>query len=453
MISCMIPVPRLTQSACNNCFECCDLIGSVISPKAREAEELSVTMSLTDLFPEFFPPEESVRVDATLDYEDQTHTFPELAEYFADVFINRWDIYTTQHVHKGEAPYCYHRSDDDDEPALNSFHVEQHLLGKITMGIICVDQNGCSRFFCWDEDNMGGRLDRFGAVLTDLGIQFIRVTGRINPVTGAQERAGHLFVLFKKPIHARDLELFRREIEIRAGIQHPANAKCACCRKGLDHFPFTTDLDAEPKFSNLRAPLGINRKPKAGWNRKLSIKECDFLRGWFVGPPKNIMDQLLWLREQKLNSPKKIQQIIRIQKVILKECLNFDREFERLKHQSQKRLIRLRRVRGLKRIRMLELIKAYCEVEGLKLRKSGSNLLTACPLCGEIEDGAGDNLMIEATGKKFNCFAGSSSGTHSARDVYIYLLKNYGKPAQEGDNKWKRNRSQKNKSRKQKGNC
>lgn len=365
--------------------------------------------------------------------------YSELVEHYADVFINRWNAFSDQYVseegsrsgyyyHELHNPECEDRCEhcrcSDEETFFNYTHIESMLNGELSLGVCCITAEGTSRFCCWDDDRLDDRLDRIQTALQTMGVFSLRVSGRTNPETKMQERSGHLWVVLEKGayLHASDWEIFRQTVCIEAGFKHlfpNRNKKCECCLAEMEFFPFLHKLGEKPNRSNLRMPLSRNLKPEANGQR-----------GWFTDAPRNIIAQLRFLKEEPLNNPDKIQELIKVQKTITLESLNFDREFLRLKQQSQRRLSEIRKVSNSNAHYQppRKLIEKYCEAEGLSLVRRGRNLYTLCPLCGVIEDGAEDNLMIQAQeiGNVFTCFAGKAAGTHDSRDLYRYLLRHYG---------------------------
>ena len=359
--------------------------------------------------------------------DQQQKSFARHAEYFADVFINNWHRWAWQSDHSDSNVHwqyneCAHSGRGFEDCEFSSYQVEQHLKGHLTMGLIAIDELGGSRFFAWDEDNLGGRLERIGNALADLNFTYLRVTGR-------KDRAGHLFVLFENPIHASDLEIFRQIIEKNAGIRHPQLTGCKCCRSHLDHFPNVPKVSSDPKYSNIRAPLGINRKKDAGWNPALTVEKCDHLRGWFEGPEKNILSQLIWLKKQPINKAEKVLELVesirkqtRKQDELVGECNTLIELCRR-----RENLFAPKRIRSLNSTSFRHLVNAYCEAENLTLKQIGRDFAVLCPLCTELEDGAKDNLRLKGQGPEFNCFAGMASGHHTPKDIYRYLKSKYGK--------------------------
>ena len=292
---------------------------------------------------------------------------------FVRLFINRVDRWYHQ-----KPSWTCESAGADNHNRLRTAHITRHLRGDITLGLAAIDGNKASKFCAWDEDNLDGRLDLIAAHLTLLGIHYLRISGRPG-------RAGHLFVLFDGRVAASDLLLFNESVRLACGI--------------------TTELEFFPKsatgLSNIRAPLGVNRKPEAGWRADLPAEESDHCRGWFIGPERSVGAQMDWLREQERNHPGILAPLIadlKTQVPVIPQPAMTGELYD-----------------GPQLIEMLETLK-------IPVRRVGSQYVLQCPLCAhEGRDRHQDNLKICARTGKFNCFQGGAGIVHDAKSVYRYF--------------------------------
>lgn len=381
--------------------------------------------------------------------------FSILAEIYADCFLNTWSAFSHQFVNQEtfRTGYFFHEFDNreckqrcehcllsDKSTFLNYFSIEQMLQGETSLGACCIDREGQSKFCVWDVDSVDNRLDHIETALKSLKIESCRVTGRVDPTSGIEIRSGHLWVLFRSKIHASDLEVFRQVVESAAGM-HPSDKKCSCgCQSKKDYFP-VCEMGKQPARSNVRMPLSANLKVEAGFDPKLHARKQPQLRGWFKEAPHEMLSQLRWLkinRNRLENDPQLLHRIIEERKVFITAYLQTEQEFRNQARQYASTLAKVKtgKAGAFKHTSPRDLIHRYCEQEDLDLTQRGRNLYTACPLCGSVNDGAEDNLMIQIpeAGEVFCCFAGKSDGTHTAKDIYRHLIINYGDKIKEKTN-------------------
>lgn len=298
---------------------------------------------------------------------------------FVRLFINRVDKWFRQ-----EPSWVCESAGSGNHNRLRTQHITGHLRGDITLGLAAIDDNGLSKFCAWDEDNLDGRLELIAAHLTSLGIHYLRISSRPG-------RAGHLFVLFDGRVAASDLLLFNESVRLACGI--------------------TTELEFFPKsaigLSNIRAPLGVNRKPEAGWRSDMSKEKRDELRGWFIGPDRNLEAQLSWLAVQRLNMPDILVPLIASVKI--------EKARQDSLEKARQTYFRPPRFEGPSLLEMLEDLK-------VPMKKIGDQYVLQCPLCrDEGRDRSEDNLRINSRSGKFNCFQGGPGVVHGAKNVYGYF--------------------------------
>jgi hypothetical protein len=193
------------------------------------------------------------------------------------MFVNRTDAYATQEILGGVCSYF-----TKYQPVTRDLF-DAHLAGRITLGLPALDQNGLSRWCCFDSDKEDGALDRIERWLSEHGWQCHRESKR-------QGRAGHLWLFLKEPIPAADLRLFANRVATLAN----AAGKVEIFPK-QDHSTWDAGNARFKASSLVRLPLGINRKPDAHG-----------ARGWFAGAEQGILSQVFWLESLELNPVKPI---------------------------------------------------------------------------------------------------------------------------------------------------
>lgn len=194
------------------------------------------------------------------------------------MFVNRADTYATQYIDsdgKSQYPAKY----QPVTPAL----FEDHLAGRITLGLPALDQSGLSRWLCFDSDKEDGALDHIERWL-------LAHHWRCHRESQRPGRAGHLWLFLQEPIPAADLRLFANRV-----------ATLANALGKVEIFPKQDKPNWDNKTgqflasSVVRLPLGINRKP-----------EANGARGWFAGAEQSILSQIFWLQCLELNPVKPI---------------------------------------------------------------------------------------------------------------------------------------------------
>jgi len=290
---------------------------------------------------------------------------------FLERFVNRTDMWGLQWVSR-DGSYCGYINQNPNMDRKNGrFRFEpisrnlliRHLRGALTIALSATDQSGCSKWLAFDSDKEDGSLDKIEKAVKTCGGYCIRESKRPG-------RDGHLWLLLDKPMPAMLL--------ITLG----------------DVFKKVADVDSEieifPKFANkysqLRAPLGVNRKP-----------EAKGARGWFEGVEPNPLAQLKWLSKQPLN-----------------RADLFTREAEKYLHlcppipQAPQQAVKTAcRFRGI--FKILDYVNA---------RQVGNSYLAQCPVCAsEGHDKHLDNLHINGDGIKFCCVFRGPGATHKAADI------------------------------------
>jgi hypothetical protein len=191
-------------------------------------------------------------------------------------------------------------------------------------------------------------------------------------------RAGHLWILFDKPVRADLLIILGDTMMAFAGVKPTSKEN----PKGIERFPkYAT------RYSQVRAPLGINLKPEA----------CR-ARGWFDGVDHNIQNQLEWLALQPLN---------RAEDAI--------REAEKHRPKSNKE--------NFRRMSLSKQSGRFPILDYVQTRSQSGSMVAQCPLCAdEGHDRHQDNLKITSDGSAFCCVFGGPNQVHKNRDIISALV-------------------------------
>lgn len=294
---------------------------------------------------------------------------------FTERLLNRTDIYFQQWRFRDQTVFRYgYRCIDpsrDGYLPLDAQRIQQHLNGSITLSTVALDDCGLSKWACWDSDHEDGALDKVEILLKQLGFFPLREAKRPG-------RDGHTWLFFDAPVPTS--QLIRVDKELRAQVGKAAAA--------IEFFP-----KSSVRLSQVRMPLGINRKP-----------EANGARGWFDLAPHSIPEQLKWFSAQPLNEAAKWQRIA-----------------QALDQIDQARLERSKQWRKPKANNFGEPVDIRKYVE---LHQRGSELVGACPLCrAEGHDRHGDNLRASLDGQKFCCVYGGPAQVHRGAEIIRYLTR------------------------------
>ena len=310
----------------------------------------------------------------------------DLIAVYMDRFVNRTDIWGKQWVSFDRSRWGYAYQQPDMKTKGGRFRYEpmtpvsvaRVFRGELSCAWCAIDQNGCSRWLSFDSDIENGELDKLEAALRLWGLHVIREGRRPG-------RAGHLWVLFDKPVPVKQLIVLSNAMMKFAGVllkskQNP---------DGIERFP-----GSDTGLTQVRAPFSINLKPDA-----------QGARGWFDGVQQDLQIQLQWLARQPLN---RAEDAIR----------------EAEKHRPKRapsaasRRLKTRRSTGLTRLQILDHVDA---------RSVGSELVAQCPVCAsEGHDQHRDNLRIKPDGSAFCCVYGGPNQVHQVCDIALELLRQRG---------------------------
>lgn len=232
---------------------------------------------------------------------------------------------------------------------------------------MAIDELYCSSWCCWDCDEDSGVLDTIACALVSLGLNPIRENRR-------EGRDGHLWVFFDQPVPATALLSFN-QILLRSLQIDP---------RSVEFFPKSAS-----SWSQVRLPLGVNRKP-----------EAKGARGWFDGPPYEVIDQLRWIQEQPYDSPRPVFRLAKLQESIdqdakrAQEALRVESNSQFERHESEP-------------INLLQHQSLLTNMKGPR-RDNYSAQCPSCAVAGRDQKGR-DNLSISAAdGSMFKCWVGCS---------------------------------------------
>ena len=298
---------------------------------------------------------------------------PAMARAFSELFVNR-RAYTMQsmrpHPESGRHYYYRPKPKDGGRPAGISLEIlRQHLAGELTIGIYAINPaTQRSKWMAIDADYKTALEDliKLQRQLRDDGVEAALEKSR---------RGGHLWMLFERPVLARDARIYIYHVAARLDVQ----VKGAGLPEGIEIFPKQDQLRPEEFGNAIRAPLGVHwgARGSRGW------------RYWFYGADYTLQDQLAYLMQLPKVSDQHLQSII-AGKSIPREFVHQASRLEMPKYIESKP----------GEFRILE----YVEVK----RQVGRNWVTRCPSCeAQGHDKSGDNLAVSVDEpRKYCCWAG-----------------------------------------------
>lgn len=298
----------------------------------------------------------------------------ELLQLYANLFVNHKTDWFRQWVDaQGTCNYA-RRSPGTKNYMSPALAVVKHLNGELTASWPAHNGEGISKWCCWDSDFEHGHISAIIKVLKTMGFYPLRESVRSG-------RDGHLWLLWDSPIQAANLIRFNQEVLAHARVpmkaEHP---------EGVEFFPASAT-----RFSQVRGPLGIHRKPGAG-----------NMRGWFEGCEQDVRKQLEWLASQPLNSSKKLGDIVHVLKL-------YDAQ-----HRQQYQAPTASSRTG-ERVNFLELIPASLR------RWNSKDWLAQCPACAAVgQDTHRDNLRISPNGIA-TCVEGGAGQGHTFKEILAAL--------------------------------
>jgi hypothetical protein len=255
-------------------------------------------------------------------------------------------------------------------PALSLETVRQHLAGEITLGIYAINpQTQRSKWVAIDAD--------YKAALGDLlKLQHELTEDGVEPALEKSNRGGHLWILFEKPVLARNCRIYIYHTARWLGLP----IKGAGLPEGIEIFP-RQDAIGPHEFGNaIRGPLGVHR----------GARESRGKRFWFYGADYALADQLAYLGRLRKITGAQLERFI-TGKTIPEEFVRTAKRPEAPPRYLQS---------PTHEFRILDYVRPT--------RQSGRNWIARCPSCaGANRDSSGDNLAISIEEpRKYICWAG-----------------------------------------------
>ena len=312
-----------------------------------------------------------------------------LLQTYADKFFNRDDKYALQFTDDaGGIQYAVKTPANKDFIDDKFDLLSRHLLGIHTLSIAAIDAEGKSKWMAWDSDKEDGQLLKIKEGLERLGLHPVRESVR-------EGRDGHLWCFFSRPVSASDLLLFNGELMTQLSITDGS----------IEFFP-----KSATKHSQLRAPLGIHKKPGSGMQR-----------GYFEGVPRGqsywIDAQMSYVAELPLNGSTVVERIAQTAASKPAEI--------KAKSPHSVRLISSRQFRTESSVDVEDKAEPPNIKDHVKIREksSGKDLIAACPKClSRGGDKHGDNLRISKTDATlFNCVHHGPGNGCSNKEVWEVL--------------------------------
>jgi hypothetical protein len=178
---------------------------------------------------------------------------------FASLFFNRND--------------CYYQQQDDGswrfkQGRLTLNHIQQHINGDITLGAPTISQDELCRYVVWDSDYNFGSLIILQTFLNKVGFVTYRES-----ISLERQREGHLWLFIQPAIESVVAYSFVKTMTLAAGLRLDPGSKII---GSIEAFPKSSSAS-----SNIRVPLGINRKSGE--------------RGYWAHLPKDMEQQLAFV--------------------------------------------------------------------------------------------------------------------------------------------------------------
>jgi hypothetical protein len=282
-------------------------------------------------------------------------------------FVNR-RAYCRQsdqpHRESGRHYYYRPRRSEGGDLALTQGDIERHLGGEITIGLYAINpQTQRVKWMAIDAD--------YRAAIEDLlKLQYQLGQDNVQAALEQSRRGGHLWILFEKPVLAKNA---RRYIRYLAG-QLSVQVKGTGLAEGIEIFPKQDALDNGQFGNAIRGPLGLHRAAKR--------------RYWFYGAAYDLNSQMRYLRGLKRVSEGQLERLI--------ADLPEEKKAERAGP--------VRSYSGPQRRAFL--ITEYIDTKAC--RRVGRNWVTQCPSCRAAgRDRGKDNLAISVEEPlKYLCWAG-----------------------------------------------
>jgi hypothetical protein len=240
--------------------------------------------------------------------------------------------------------------------------VRRHLAGWQTIGLYAI-QPGTqkSKWVAIDADYDRAHYDLKGLK------EELREDG-VDALEEASRRGGHLWILSKEPLPARECKIYIYNLALRLGVPIKRSGE----EEGIEVFPRQEEL-APGKFGNqIRGPLGVHR--------------ATLRRYWFYGAQQTLDDQLAYLKAAKKLTAEELRRFT--------AGMKLPPEFVQARPEAQRNY----QPAG-NEFRILD----YVTVT----KKESTDYRAQCPSCGHANDPKAHHLAISiAEPWKYRCWCG-----------------------------------------------
>lgn len=293
----------------------------------------------------------------------------DMVRQYHALFVNR-RAYVLQSVrpHAASGRHYYYRPKEQatGRPlGLTAETIRRHLEGHLTIGIYSTNpQTQRCKWMAIDAD--------YRHALEDLlKLQYELGRDRVETALEKSKRGAHLWILFEKPVPARDCRIYIFNLALRLNVP----VKGAGLPEGIEVFPRQDEIGPEEFGNAIRGPLGVHR----GANK----------RYWFYGADYTLEDQFAYLARVKRVTEDELRRFI-IGKSIPQEQVS---------PRPNDMTLSVRTGDG-NEFRILDYVTTS--------RKVGRNWVTRCPSCAlHGHDRSGDNLAILVSDPRYYvCWAG-----------------------------------------------
>jgi len=290
----------------------------------------------------------------------------ELIDNYFCLFVNR-RAYTVQSARphpRGGKHYYYRPKEQDRSCVLASKVIEQHLLGKVTIGLYAINpKNQRCKWSAIDADYANSLADL-------LKLQWELKNDGIEAALEKSRRGGHLWILAETPLLAADCRVYIHSLAVRLKLP----VRGAGLAEGIEIFPRQSFLGPGEFGNAIRGPLGVHQA-----NQK---------RYFFYGADYTMEAQMSYLNGLNKLTEERLKGLI--SGMVIPEEMregNSKAPPETFPRSSQG-------------FRILDHVQP--------LRKSGRNYWAQCPSCAlDGHDRSHDNLAIAIDDpRKYKCWAG-----------------------------------------------
>src|SRR5579872_3501702 len=215
---------------------------------------------------------------------------PEIVSDYLRLFVNR-RAYTLQSMrpHSAGGRHYYFRPTDKKSGAalpLTGETIRQHLEGEITVGLYAISPSAqrC-KWVAIDADYKNAMEDL-------LKLQYRLWQDKVEPALEMSKRGGHLWILLKTPLLARDCRIYVHDLAAGLGVP----VKGSGLKDGIEIFPRHNAIGGGEFGNAIRGPLGVHR----GATRRF----------WFYGADYTLEAQMAYLNRLRKLTEGELQAFI-----------------------------------------------------------------------------------------------------------------------------------------------